>query len=553
MRGIISLYLLFTLLLGCKGHPHSSYQDVSPHQRIDSLIERVREDFDIPGLSLVAVVGDSVVFMESAGVQGRYNAEPIGYTTLFSAQSISKTFTSLACLVATQEGLLALDTPVIHYLPEFRVQSIHDSEAYKHITLRHLLSHTSGLPADAPGGNIFTADHKGAVYVPLDERISSLNEVWLTHEVGSQYSYSNIGFDLAARVLEEVTGELFHQYMKRKVLDPLQMTQSTFHLDSVAMMPSIAKGHCYNTQDPLPVKFSALGAGGLYTCSADMAHFLQAAIQRFPQILDSATYQELVDIPFSNEISGYALGLTVNHLTYCTLQYSHTGNGYGFTTSMAWIPEYKVGVSILCNREAAFNGLIQIQQAALSEVLPVDPQTLSCKDIHQYSSSLEEQDIPYFKSISGNYSNGPVTLSFELQGNQFGVLAPNDGSFQTIHFISRHEWLIEDEAVIRFTFAQGRITNQNNGMTFHKVQDIPKQKGENRPEWKEYIGNYRSYAYGVLASFERIDLVNGHLRLNGNYLYEHLPNLFFDQFGQVVDARGDRLRIEYGEYVKVAE
>lgn len=525
--------------------------DPETRREIKELLQEVRDEYQIEGMSLAFINPDSGSLLVNNGFSNKDHEFEINDSTLFSAQSLSKTFTSLACLVAVSEGLLDLDTPIENYLSDFRVNSIHEENAGAKISLRHLLSHTSALPADAPVGNIFNPEFQASVYAPLADRIASIDQVWLRTKVGAQYYYSNLGFDLVARIIEKVSGQSFADYTRQKVLLPLGMNHSSFNLISIPKLNNTAQGECSNSNSQVPVLFASLGGGGLYTCTKDMAAFLSSAIKGFPKILDKDLIQEFNSIPFSKEKSGYALGQTLSYIQYCTTSHGHTGNGYGFTSSMLWLPEYNVGIAILCNRESVYPGLQRIQSNILKTYLQTRKAPMDCHNLSQYPNEIIESDLEYYRGLSGNYSNGNINLRFETRGKQFGVLSPADGSFHAFHFQSKNQWLLEDQEIILFTYRNGEITNSNNGMSFQKLgANNPKAMKPN-PRLEQYVGRYRSYAYGILESIEVIDIWEGQLRLNGSPLKEHEEGLFFDPFGQIVDFRNGKVQIEYGEYEKI--
>ena len=141
--------------------------------------------------------------------------------TMFSIQSTSKTLTATAILLAVQKGLLNLDVPICTYFPKFTVHSRFEEHPEHLITLRHLLSHTSGFTHEAPVGNNF-ADAPS-----FEVHIASISDTWLRYPVGQRYSYSNLGIDLAAYILQIVSRKSFSQVMKETLFDPLGMVNSS--------------------------------------------------------------------------------------------------------------------------------------------------------------------------------------------------------------------------------------------------------------------------------------------------------------------------------------
>src|SRR5512147_1443849 len=187
--------------------------------------------------------------------------------TLFSIQSASKNFTAAAVLVAVQDGLLDLDTPITKYLPAFTVNSRFEAHPERKITLRMLLSHRAGFTHEAPVGNNSDGDSTS-----FEQHVGSISQTWLRFPVGQRYSYSNLGVDLAGYILQVKSGMPFHRYAQRKVLDPIGMTASSFDMDRIRRSAQRAVGH--GSIEP-PVEVPMIPAGGLYTNAREWARYVQ--------------------------------------------------------------------------------------------------------------------------------------------------------------------------------------------------------------------------------------------------------------------------------------
>jgi len=163
----------------------------------DSIIPVLMKEQSIPALSIALVDQEGIVWSNCFGHIG--TDTPNTPETMFSIQSISKTFTSTAIMMAVGAGLVTLDTPVSEYIPDFSVKSYFDKDPMDIITLRHLLSHTAGLAHEAPIGNNYTIDTPS-----FEEHVNSIQQTYLRYPVGERYSYSNLGLDLAAYILQVV-------------------------------------------------------------------------------------------------------------------------------------------------------------------------------------------------------------------------------------------------------------------------------------------------------------------------------------------------------------
>ncbi|MCK5793462.1 MAG: beta-lactamase family protein [Anaerolineales bacterium] len=144
-----------------------AFQDENSSKRINyepfideyrRMIPDVMKREKIPGVSVAIVDKSGIIWTEGFGFTDEQRNIPITMDTIFSIQSISKTFTATAILHGVQEGLLDLDVPIKTYLPDFSVHSRFEEDPFSIITLRHLLSHRAGFTHEAPVGNNYGAD-----------------------------------------------------------------------------------------------------------------------------------------------------------------------------------------------------------------------------------------------------------------------------------------------------------------------------------------------------------------------------------------------------------
>ena len=192
----------------------------------------------VPGLALALVDGDRVVWQQGFGSTDSDGGTPVTVDTIFSVQSMSKTFTATAVMQAVQAGRLDLDVPITTYLPGFTVHSAFEPHPERRITLRMLLSHTAGFTHEAPLGNNYEPEPGD-----FDAHVRSISDTWLRFPVGTGYAYSNLGIDLAGYILEQVSNKPFPVVMHDSLLAPLGMDHSTFDRAEVHATANRAVGH----------------------------------------------------------------------------------------------------------------------------------------------------------------------------------------------------------------------------------------------------------------------------------------------------------------------
>ena len=159
-------------------------------------------------------------------------AHPATADSLFQIGSITKVWTATVVMQLVDEGLLELDTPVVEVLPELRLS---DPDVTKSVTIRHLLTHTSGID-----GDVFTDTGRGDDC--LEKYVDLLAEAGQNHPLGATWSYCNSGFSLLGRVIEKLTGTTWDPALRDRLFTPLGLTR-TVTLPEEALLHSAAVGH----------------------------------------------------------------------------------------------------------------------------------------------------------------------------------------------------------------------------------------------------------------------------------------------------------------------
>ena len=185
----------------------------------------------------VTLVGraDGVVSLEALGRRDVENDLPMRSDTLFRIASMTKPITAIGIMMLVDEGKLAVDDPVEKHLPEFRGQMLVAEQSgdtitlkkpSRPITLRDLLTHTSGLPGTPPPG---LAELYAKRNHTLAEAVMAYSQRPLDFEPGSKWAYCNVGIDTLGRVIEVASGQSYETFLKERLFDPLGMADTTFY------------------------------------------------------------------------------------------------------------------------------------------------------------------------------------------------------------------------------------------------------------------------------------------------------------------------------------
>ncbi len=449
-------------------------------------IPQLMAEQHIPGLAVAVTDENGVLWSEGFGYTDNNHKVAVKPDTIFSVQSASKNFTAMAVLMAVQEELLDLDAPITTYLPDFTVHSIFEEHPERKITVRMLLSHTAGFTMEAPVGNNFDLGH-----VDFDEHVKSISQTWLRFPVGTGYAYSNVGYSLAGYILQKVSGQPFPQYVEEHLLHPVGMGNSSFDMAQIRLNPNRAIGHA-KPYPKVPLEIPLIPEGGLYTSVNDMAKYIQFHLNRGsvngPSVLKSALLDEMYTVPSSSQggLEGYGLGVarTTWYNGRNAILFCHGGGGFGFLADLWWLPELKIGITVLTNSsDHNLQGDLALQ--ILSDFVH-DPNSI------------------YYNRMMSLPDRAPV-----VEGD--GHYRP---PYNLTQSISQHALL---------------------------------PSASDPARWKQYLGDYGATVWGALDPTKpsvQVSELGTHLYLKAAdtaktlELYEVEPGLFFAENGEALDFRG---------------
>jgi CubicO group peptidase (beta-lactamase class C family) len=216
-------------------------------------------EFGVPGAALGIACGAESVEV-AWGVTNVDTGVAVTPETLFQLGSIGKVWTATVVMRLVEQGKLDLDAPVVTYLPELRLA---DHAVSRAVTMRHLLTHTSGIDADFYGQGTGRGDDC------LSRYVQALAERPLTHPMGATWSYCNAGFVVAGRVIEKLTGQVWDTAMRELLYAPLGLTH-TVTMPEDALLYRTAVGHVHKPDEkprraPVWTLSRAMGPAGLIT------------------------------------------------------------------------------------------------------------------------------------------------------------------------------------------------------------------------------------------------------------------------------------------------
>jgi CubicO group peptidase (beta-lactamase class C family) len=265
---------------------------------LEAEIPTLMEVADIPGLSMAVIQNGEIYWSGAFGVRSRETNEPVDENTIFEAASLTKTITAAAALKLVERDVLELDTPLHEYLPYPRLAG---DERYKKITVRHVLTHTTGLPN---WGNK------------------------LLREPGERYGYSGEGFLYLGRTIGKLTGMTLEEFAQQEIFEPLGMSRTSYVWNELYAATGASGHDRHGFTNPLRQRTDPNGGASLITTANDYATFLCAILN--DQVLKPETI-EMMLTPHVKVMSRREEGKLDEHVSWgfgWGIQPGNTENGF---------------------------------------------------------------------------------------------------------------------------------------------------------------------------------------------------------------------------------
>jgi D-alanyl-D-alanine carboxypeptidase len=318
-----------------------------------------------PGIAAGIVYEGELIWSNGYGYADLESKTPVTKDTLFRIASITKTFTATAIMQLRDSGKLQLDDPLSKHLPWFDLQY----PGAQQITIRHALTHTSGLPRDGVNPQWTEND-----FQPWDEFVEATKKRKPVMPPVTEFKYSNLAYSLLGGVIESASGEKWENYIQTHILDPLEMNNTL--VTPVGDEPGMATGYLRGNENHLrqsapPVPSNAFSPSTSMASSVSdlvkYAHFHLGKGDKGILSIHSLRDMHRVHWLEKDWKSGYGLGLMLFRVN--DWEISGHGGGYkGYLTGFTMCREHNLGVIILTN--AINSDPMQYVERAYKLVLP---------------------------------------------------------------------------------------------------------------------------------------------------------------------------------------
>ena len=346
--------VLAALLLGPPARA-AEHPDPKVQAGLTMLDEWIRSHVEYTGVGLViGIVHDQdIVWLKAYGHASLDPMTPMAEDSIFRIASHSKLFTAISVLRARDAGALRLDDEVATHLPWFDIENRHPQA--RPVTLRHLLTHTAGLPRESihPAWTDFEFPEAEAVRDTISDQET-------TYPTETKWKYSNLGFTLAGMVAEAASGTPFAELVNQAVLEPLGMDSTSVGPIPADHQGRLATGYGRRQADGSRMSMPFVDARafdpatGVSSSVPDMLKFLQWQLRvrdrRSDEVLATNTLLEMQRVHWVQPSwdSGWGLGFSVRHTEDRDL-IGHGGSYPGYRTQTQLSPKEKVGVVVFTN------------------------------------------------------------------------------------------------------------------------------------------------------------------------------------------------------------
>lgn len=482
-------------------------------------IEKRMKSEKLHGVSIAIIDEHGNRWVESFGFASEREQRPLTNDTSVPLHELAKLFTAVGVMQLVEQGKVNLDAAFQDYVPNFVPHG--GEERMKQLTVRHLMSHHSGLPYRYRPGYTLERYEPGKSPERWDSQYRDVlnkgDEITFTNDPGQVYEYSTLGYTLLGILIEEVSGQSYIDYVTNHILRPLDMGNTFFGVPngSEVNLSSVFR----KSEERSSVVFRDIPANGLVSSAEDMSLFIQALLTGGGAILDNATLREMFSRQNEEVVEDgdwrFGLGFFLTPTTGGRMRdldtISHAADFDDIQAHFIGLPEAGVGALVMSNTQS--NDII-MRDLADDIVVKLLPDYLAVRAIPYTQHAKVSLDRAKAEELVGSYVSGAGEYSIELDGNKlkmkvtnmpiFNVtLLPREDDFYGMRirlfgFLPMRMFSFVKSFEERFEFKQDEVAGHNHLFIYHRgaimasMSSLDKQDNESRAlnAWLDRLGNY---------------------------------------------------------------
>lgn len=516
-RFIFSLVLMFSIF--AVSLPNIGYAQTAAAQTkvsddlqarlktIEEKVEKRRSELGIPGMSLVIVQDGKIIYAKGFGYKDFEKQIPVTTDTQFAIGSATKAFTALSVLMSADEGKVSLDDNPKKYLPYFTMK---DAETAEKITVRDLLSHSSGLSRT----DLAMITDK----LKRDELIKVAGEAKPVAKLREKFGYQNVMFAAAGEIVAQTQKTTWEKFVPERIFKPLGMNNSTMTIPQYQKAKDISFGYNYNfdTKETIRLPFRPIDAtnpaGSINSSANDMAKWLNFVLGggsiNGKRLVSEKGFEEWMKPQMKISPDGkvsYGLGWFLQDWNGLKVV-QHGGNIDGFNSMVAMIPEKKLGFVMLTNVSGSSLG---------GELMPLVWDGILSEIKSDESIKLSPQAM---EKLVGKYKLEAAGIDIEVktEGENLVMIVPGQPAYTLQRTGERQFKLVgaPDGFAVKFSPAQGNaaemfLQQPQGNFTLPRIDAdgnvIKTAAAPNSNPAKELIGKYQTEKGDVSIEIKETD------------------------------------------------
>jgi CubicO group peptidase (beta-lactamase class C family) len=436
-----------------------------------------------PGIAVLVARDGQILFQGGYGLADLENKTPVTVKTKFRIGSVTKQFTAAAILKLAEDGKLAIDDPLAKYFP--------DVVNAQTITLRHLLTHTSGLHSftDEP-------DFLSRVTKPISPAalIAEIQKYPPDFAPGTNFRYCNTAYFLLGEIVAKVSGQMYGEYLRTTFFEPLGMKDTGVYVNAVPPQDA-AVGYSFEKGSVKPAvdwdMSWAGGAGALYSTVGDLFRWTEAL--HAGRVVDAASFKEMTTInPLPPGVDGlsYGFGLVISDVEGLPANW-HNGGLHGWSSNLVRLPQQRVTLVALANEMPP---LPQFQPASITRDLV---KYFLAAEIPKEMAGVEDKtvDPKTYPQFAGRYDYKSAIMTVSVENERLFAQLTGQPKFE-IFPKGKDEffWKVVEARVHFLRNDKGEVEaaqHSQNGLTF-KAARLADEAVKLTPEQLDaFIGDYR--------------------------------------------------------------
>ncbi len=369
MKKIYLISVCWLLIVSC-GSPKKKVVDEGPQRDIpkeqlqsfllhhESVFKSNFGATEVPGAAIAIVKDDSIIYMKGFGLKEIGKPDSVDVNTVFRIGSLSKGFTSVMVSLLVNKGLLSWEDRVVDYVPNFKLQ---DTAQTRRIKLKHLLSHTTGLPKQS----LIEMIEDGKT---LDEMILQLRKLKVEGIEGITFNYQNVTYSIVQNIIEKKTNKRLEQWIKEEIFIKGGMKHASMSYEELMAEPNKSMPHIRHNDYDFVIReihsnyYQTAAAGGVNASISDMAQWLLILMGNRPDISPTGSLDYIfTPYIYHDELSyfdtwtgvtksAYGMGWRIWEFHGRKI-ISHGGSVNDYKTEIAFDPQSKIGVCFMFNAQ----------------------------------------------------------------------------------------------------------------------------------------------------------------------------------------------------------